>query len=352
MFYIFHGEDEFSRSEDLARLKSKMMENGTGELNTTVYDGRSVALGELINACNTLPFFTSRRLIIVNDMLQRYERRSTGAAAEEVSSLVAYLPKLPETTRLVFDESVELSDDRGILPAVRGLPNAYIKAFPLLNRNNPEDARRLNQWISARARLKGTGIEPAAISRLVEYVGNDLRRLDTELEKLAGHAAYSREIRVEDVLTLVSPDPEARVYELLDAVGLRRRSAALKSLHNLVATEMRYADGLYPLAMLVVRFGELLTVKDLSENQHLTDQQIRAAMNLKDWQYRRLPEQSRQFTSEELVQLVQRAREIDQGIKTGELDAILSLEMLIIEATHRRASAGQAQRDRKRSRTR
>jgi len=154
------------------------------------------------------------------------------------------------------------------------------------------------------------------------------------------------------VLTLVSPYPEARVYELLDAVWLRHRSAALKSLHNLVATEMRYADGLYPLAMLVVRFGELLTVKDLSENQHLTDQQIRAAMNLKDWQYRRLPEQSRQFTSEELVQLVQRAREIYQGIKTGELDAILSLEMLIIEATHRRASAVQAQRDRKRSRTR
>jgi DNA polymerase-3 subunit delta len=352
MFYIFHGDDEYTRAEELTRLKARVIEDGVGELNVSIFDGKAITVVELMNACNTLPFFTGRRLIIVTDMLQQHDRRTTGRSADDLARLAEYLPRLPETTRLVFDESATLSEDKGLFPSIRLLPNGYVKEFPRLHTNRREDAERLRQWVSARARAKGVSIEPAAIARLIDYVSNDLRQLDAELEKLAGRVAYAREIRVDDVLALVVPNPETRVYEMLDHLGMRNRSGSLKSLHGLLATDPRFADGLYPLAMIVVRLEELLTLKDLAETQQLSDREVRGAMKVEEWRYKRLSEQSRLYTPAELTRLIQQAVEIDQGIKTGVLAPLLSLEMLLIDATRRPTSSGNAQRERNRSRIR
>ncbi|HID62765.1 MAG TPA: DNA polymerase III subunit delta, partial [Anaerolineae bacterium] len=39
MFYVLHGEDEFSRSEVLAEMKARMGDPAMADLNTTVLDG-------------------------------------------------------------------------------------------------------------------------------------------------------------------------------------------------------------------------------------------------------------------------------------------------------------------------
>jgi hypothetical protein len=41
MFYIFHGPDELSRTEALARLRTQMGDPSLAELNTTILDGAS-----------------------------------------------------------------------------------------------------------------------------------------------------------------------------------------------------------------------------------------------------------------------------------------------------------------------
>jgi len=352
MFYIFHGEDDFTRGEELARLRARVMEDGAGELNISAFDGRTLSVMELINASSTLPFFSERRLIVVTDMLQQFEKRSSGHAAEEAERLIQYLPTVPETTRLVFDESVTLATNRGILRKAQALPNGYIRAFPRLNTNRREDAERLRKWIAARGRAKGKGIDPSAVDKLIEYVGTDLRQLDAELDKLAAHAGYAREIRSDDVVDLVTVNPEARIFEMLDAVGMHARQAAISSLQRLLASDPRFSDGLYPLTMLVIRFGELLTVKDLRESQGLADREAQATMKMPEWRYRRLRDQARLFTADELVRLIQQARDIDWGIKRGAVEPVLSLEMLILDATRPAARPSVRQRERNRSRIR
>jgi DNA polymerase-3 subunit delta len=352
MFYIFHGDDEFTQAEELGRLKTRVQQDGVGELNVSTYEGKDITFGDLINACNTLPFFSDRRLIIVTDMLQAYDKRATGRAAEGVAILSGYLPNLPDTTRLVFLESVRLAADKGALKALSTLPNAYVREFLRLNPNRREEAIRLRQWVSSRARAKGTTIDPAAIASLIAFAGNDFRQLDSELEKLAGRVAYAREIRVDDVLALVTPSPTTRVYEMLDQLGMRARTGALKSLHSLLATDPRYTDGLYPLAMIVVRLSDLLSIKDLAETQRLSEGEVRSTLKLEEWRYKRLSEQARLYTAEELTRLIHQALEIDKGLKSGTVDPVLSLEMLLIDATRRPARADGVQRERNRSRMR
>ena len=68
MFYIFHGEDEFSQSEELAGLRSRLAgdDPAMAELNTSTLDGTRLTLGELRHVCDSVPFMSDRRLVIVS----------------------------------------------------------------------------------------------------------------------------------------------------------------------------------------------------------------------------------------------------------------------------------------------
>ena len=71
MFYIFHGPDELSRTEALAKLKAQMGDPSLADLNTSTLDGESLTLGELQQVCDSLPFISDRRLVIVHNYLTR-----------------------------------------------------------------------------------------------------------------------------------------------------------------------------------------------------------------------------------------------------------------------------------------
>jgi DNA polymerase III subunit delta len=351
MFYVFHGEDEFRRAEELARYRAAVMEAGLGELNIAVYDGSNLSVNELINASSTLPFFSERRLIIVTDMLQQHEKKATGRQAEEARQLIDYLPSVPDTTRLVFVESVMLKAS-ALLKALSAMPNGHVKAFPRLNPHRGDDAANLRRWVTARATAKGVSIDRGAVELLIQNVGNDLRQIDQELEKLAGHVAYEREICASDVRALVSGNPETTIFNLIDALGMKRRQQALQYLHALVAQSPEFGDGLYPLYMIVRQIGQMLSLKDLAQNQRLPAEALRKELGVRDFQLSKLTEQSALFTTDELLHLLDRALEVDKGIKTGTLDPMLSLELLLVDATRRSSPTGGAQRERNRSRTR
>ncbi len=180
MLYIFHGEDEFSRSEAIQKLRQKM-DAVVGEMNTAFLEGRGLSLGQLQAACDALPFMGACRLVIVGDLIS--SAGGKGARREEgdgggLRGLESYLPRLPETTRLVLNESRSLPGGHALLRLAEE-QGAYVKQFALPA--GPE----LEQWIRRRAQGKGVAITPEATGLLATYVGANLRLLEQELEKLA-----------------------------------------------------------------------------------------------------------------------------------------------------------------------
>lgn len=348
MFYILHGEDEFSRTEEVARLKALMAREGAGDLNITALDGRRLTLGELMNACNALPFLAGRRLVIVNDYLQRLGARrrsasaeeepqedSTAALSEETTALLAYLPHLPPTTRLVFVESVTLPPNHPVLKFAQGNPQGHVRAFPVLNPRQEEGRRDLVVWIRRRAKEKGVEITAPAAAALVEFVGGDLRALDQELEKLAGYAAYARAITVEDVRTLTSAIQEANIFDLMDALGLRQRKEALALAARLFAEG---ANELYLLTMIARQVRLILMVKEMAEEKRAPSGDIAKSLGLRPFMVTRLLRQAQQFGAEELEHLLGRILEIDQAIKTGRIEGRLAVDLLILEICQRRSA--------------
>lgn len=337
MYYILHGEDEFSLSEYLSKLRAALGDPQFADLNTIAFDGRKVSLGELQHACDAVPFLTDKRLVLVEGLLARLEPRrkkgdgESGEEAEEESNpdlangLREYLPRLPGSTELVFVESKTLAKNNPILKqAATDRKNGKVVEFAV-----PE-VKSLPQWIHARVASKRGTMDDAAVSDLAAHVGPDLRLLDNEISKLIAYRA-GEHIRVEDVTTLVASVREANIFELVDAIGARQTSTAIKLLH---AHLDQNAAPLYLLTMIVRQFRMLLQIKDLLARGS-TPATIREILKLHPFVVEKVSRQASNFTQVQLRAIYEKLLETDLAIKTGKSDPALSLDLLVVDLTRR-----------------
>lgn len=330
MFYILHGEDEFSRHEALTAMRAKMGERALADLNTTVLDGQKLTLSELTNACNVPPFLAKRRLVIVENFASRLEgppRRQgkdyrAKASDELCQALREYLPKLPETTRLVFVENHTLNTQNPLLELARQEKGGYVKTF------EPPKGDALVTWIVERVRMKGGEIQATAAAELANFVGNDLWKLDQECEKLVLYTAGEHTITIEDVHQLVSHAQAASVFTLVDALGRREREHAMRLLHEQLD---RDATPLYLFSMIVRQFRLILQVKELL-GHGLSPAEIRTKLGLSSqFVVDKAVAQSRHFSMERLESIYQRLVNTDADIKTGRMPEILALDLLVVD---------------------
>jgi len=321
MFYILHGDDEFSRSEALAELRQRMGDPAMAELNTTWFKGREVSLAQLQHTCNTIPFFSDRRLVIADGLLTHLQRAaSTEQGNEALEELIGYLPCMPETTRLVFVEPESIAPQHPL----RCLA-AQNEALGCDREFRMPQGRELGQWIARRVRERGGSISPKATAQLAAFVGDSLRLLALEIEKLLSYVDRARPITEEDVQLLVSDVREANIFNMVDALGRRDGQAASQLLHR------RLAAGDHPLAlqgMIARQIRILIEVKELSQ-EGLDRIALGRQLGLHPFVVRKALDQQRNFSMQQLESVHCRLLETDVLIKTGQMDAVLALDLLI-----------------------
>jgi DNA polymerase-3 subunit delta len=336
MLYLLHGADELTRSEEIAKLKQKLGDPTVVSLNTTVLDGRKVNLPTLIQVCDALPFMAKRRLVIVEDFWSRFEAPEGGKAKDKppktpasdtalIKALLEYLPRLPETTDLVFVESRSLQKTN---PAFNAVPSGQ-KGIACVEEFNPPQEKRgeLGRWIERRMKAKGGEIMPQAAQELAHFIGGDLRQLDQELDKLWAYASFERPVSIADVHNLVSATQTDSVFALVDAIGLRQREKAMRVLHELLEAG---AAPLYLLSMIERQFRILLQVKDL-QARGFASSEMQKTLGIKHpFIIEKSVGQAQYFSMRTLEAIYRRLADLEQEIKTGEIEDLLALDLLVV----------------------
>ena len=189
--YLFHGEDDLTSHEAVQGLVARMKDSPMWECNYSSFDGEKLALSELANTCQTVPFLAEKRLVVVSGLLarlgdsgrdsnrdrSRQERAPRGSKKAQVEELLALLPTVPEFCRLVFLEERLIPEKDPILQSIRSL-GGYVKAHRL-------DESSLVGWIQQRAKKVGCKLAPHAADELAMSVGPNARLLNSEIVKLA-----------------------------------------------------------------------------------------------------------------------------------------------------------------------
>ncbi|GAB4160467.1 MAG: DNA polymerase III subunit delta [Candidatus Promineifilaceae bacterium] len=317
MFYVFHGDDEYSQRETLAGLVARLGNPDMTALNTTRLDGGRTSLADLRHACDALPFLAEARLVICEGMFEKMPAKPL------LKELEAYLPTLPGTTRLFFLESQPLAENHPIVKLAESAPNGYVKLFSALQ------GSALERWIRQRVSERGGQITPQAAQLLATNVGSDLRVLSQEIEKLTLYKMGRGEINGEDVTRLCPYVAEASIFELVDALGSRNGKRAAQLLQQKVNEG---ADPFFLYSMMVRQFRLLIQVKILAE-QELRPPAIAKALKLHSFVAGKIHQQSQHFSRAQLQQIYAHLLDIDVGVKTGLTDMGTALDLFVAGIT-------------------
>lgn len=238
MLYIFHGEDDFSRKEALARLVEGLGAAEELATNTSRLDGSAVTFDQLMSVINAAPFLAESRLVVVEGLLSKANpperqrgRASAGQgkkgtkSADQWHGLPEAVKAMPSSTILVFDDGL-LHRDNPMLKALASEGN--IKAFEVLK------GGRLQSWVRNRVFEAGGQISPKATSLLMASYEGSLWKLSGDIEKLTLYAA-GRAIEESDVEKLVAGSQDSNIFALVDAVIAGNRTRAYRGLSALLA---------------------------------------------------------------------------------------------------------------------
>jgi DNA polymerase-3 subunit delta len=308
--YLILSEQEFLLQQAVDRLRARVGEVADLDFNMETFDGESARGDAVAAACNTLPYASDHRLVIV---------RNIEKLAKEASETLAVYAADPAPTCVLALAGTKLAKNTRLYKAVDRLGG-------VVERKTPRGAEFVKGVISLSAD-RGKQMAPDVAEVFVAATGEDLRKVSAELDKLVAFVGDRRQIERGDVESVVANTAKAKIWEFTEALADRdcRRSLVLAS--TLVG-DGESVFGLHAMALRMVR--DLIAARSLLDRGSASASELSRLLGRPDWQLKRLPRQARAFESSELVDLLRAAAAGEAEMKTSR-DARLVFERWIVK---------------------
>lgn len=361
MFILLSGKDEFTAHEELARIRA----SGDFGYNEDVFAGEGADLTKIRIACDTMPFLAEKRLVVVEGLPKPPKRKGKDSDADDTADesgdenddsdedskkepeppaalsakgkrgkkaattgltpqafakgIAEIVPSLPETTTLIVLVPDELKAETPLMQAARRFGKSHVFAKP--------KGAQLNDWVIRRARSQKRLLTPEAARMLVESLGDNLRMLASEIDKLATYVGADGEIGVEAVRAITPVARQSKVFDLTDALARRDTAMAIALLHDLLA------NGESPLgivALTAFQTRSLMQVKLLSE-RGMSAYQIASTAGLAPFVVEKSLPLVRKFSIAQLEAAHHTILEVDTALKRSRMTPELALDLLVLE---------------------
>lgn len=220
---VLTGKELFLRTQYTSMLKDKLGAEH-GEIEVFRFDGESVDLAEVLDECRSFGLMASHKMVVVDEadsfvnagtraMLERY-----AAAPSDGATLVLRSGKWNRGKKL--DDAIE--------------------AIGLILKCDLVDEGMACRWTVGRAQKEYQAtIDMRTAAGLVERLGADLGRIDTELSKLATAAGEGNPITPELISELVGLTREEEVWAIQSYLLCGDPDRALRELKVILGNSPR-----------------------------------------------------------------------------------------------------------------
>ena len=315
--HFLFGNDEFAINRRLKDFESDFTDPTSADMNTARLEARTMSDTDLNNAVNAMPFLAKRRLVYLANPSTKYNNASTR------KSFLAYLEKVPDTTRIVMYESVEPKE------AEKHWLNKWAEKNEKLIQTKAYMLPRLKEmtgWIVNETKKQEGQIEPRAAEMLKDMVGVDTRQAGMEIAKLLAYVNWQRPINSQDVEAVCIVTSQQSVFDFVDALSNGNGKTAQHLLHRLLETE-----DLFSLWGMVVRqFRLLIQAREILDGRGNKDDVARA-LGVHPFVAEKTTQQAARFSIEVLESIYRKLLQIDEGVKTSQMTLDLALDTLVVE---------------------
>jgi DNA polymerase-3 subunit delta len=202
--YWLEGEEEYFIDKIIDYAEHRILNETETSFNLTVFYGKDANLPDVINACRRYPMFAERQVVILKEAQQM----------RDVEKLEPYIEKPLHSTILVVSYKEKKVDGRTKFAKL-------IKEKGVLLTTKKIYDNQLPQWTEEMVQAKGFEITRKALMLLVDHIGNDLSRLEKEIEKILLNLGKRKTINEEDIEEYVGISKEFNVFEFQNAIALK-----------------------------------------------------------------------------------------------------------------------------------
>lgn len=209
--YWLEGEEPYFIDKVVDYAEHKILNESEASFNLTVFYGRDADWASVVSACRRYPMFAERQVVLLKEAQQM----------KDLEKLEAYVAKPLSSTVFVVALKDKKVDGRTNLSKLLK-KNAEIVQTKKLYEN------QLPEWTRNMVQSKGFDITPPALQLLIDNIGNDLSRLENEVEKVWINLGNTKTIDENAIEKYVGISKEFNAFELQAAIGKKDLAKAIR----------------------------------------------------------------------------------------------------------------------------
>lgn len=307
--YLLYGTEEYMKKLYKNKLKTGII-GDEDTMNYTYFEGKSIEVPKVIEIAETMPFFSERRLILIqNSGLFRVS-----------NDLADYIKTMPEYCYFIFVESevdkrnrlYKAVQDRGIISEMNGM-----------------DERNIQLWIVQLLKQSNKKITQDTLSYFLNKSATDMEGMVQEIEKLVCYAMDREVITREDIDAVCITQVSSQIFLMIDAVASGNQKKALGLYYDLLTLREKPMSILF---LITRHFNILLQIKELN-GQNRND--VARKVGVPSFAVQKYMQQAGSFTRKELLEYLRDCAEIETQVKTGRMGEQMAVELLIVKFSQR-----------------
>ena len=316
--YLFYGTETFLIEERIQQIKNNLIPKEDHDFNTMIYDLLENPLEDVIQEAETLPFLSKHKIVIAKNAILFTGQKSPKAIEYKTEILEQYLENPADYTTIIFwTEQEKLDERKKIVKKMK--QNAKIEAFTQL------EGTSLIHWVKKTAFNHDAQMTDQAVELLIQMVGQNLRLLSREIEKMALYVGKQQIINDKIVEELGIRTIEQDIFSLVEKAANLQIEEALKIFYDLLKNKEE------PIKILVLfarQFRLILFSKQLFEKGY-SAKQIAGQLGVHPYSVQIAIKQAARFNEKQLENIIKKLAETDTDIKSGRKEKVLALEMFM-----------------------
>ena len=204
--YVLMGEEPFFIDQITDLLLKSVLEESERDFNQIILYGADTDAISIINAARRFPMMSEYQLIVVRE----------AQLVRDIELLSSYVKNPLSSTILVINYKYKTLDRRRALAAATDKNGILYESKKIPDYKMPS-------FITSLMQQRSIGIDPKAAQMLSDFLGNDLNRLNKELDKLAIILAEkaSKRITPELIEQNIGISKEYNNFELIKALAMK-----------------------------------------------------------------------------------------------------------------------------------
>ena len=306
--YLLFGDEDYLKKQYRDNLIKALLPEGD-TMNFAKFEGKDISVGEVIDLAETLPFFADRRVILISD---------SGFFKSSQEQLAEYLGQIQETTYFVFVES-EVDKRSKTYKALSKSGCAVDFSMP--------DEKLLATWMGSRIKAAGKSISRDAWQEFFERTNDSMDHMDKEMEKLLSYTYHKDSISLEDVEAICTKQVQTKIFDMISFIAAKNLPKVMELYHDMLAAK---EPPIRILALIIRQFDQMYLLKDMASTG-MNASTIAGKLGIRDFIVKKNLGLARNFTMEQIRQLLEDAADLDERAKTGLINDRMAVELLMIK---------------------